>query len=265
MKKRTKIIALVMLLGAILFILSSVWKGNSATGKVTTPTVTSTVTILAPTGDATDKPKSTAAGPAHDRQTVRKIYKENKKNLVLVNEENKLKKKDSPTLIPICYGRLHASEALYDSLVRMLADARKEGYQYYIASAYRSSEKQQKLVDDGVRKRMRMGLPYEEALAETRQVIMPAGHSEHETGLALDILCTGNMQMDETQKWEPGNIWLQKNCHKYGFILRYPDNKEHITGITYEPWHFRYVGERAATYMREENITLEEFWQRLEK
>lgn len=266
MKKQKNMITLLVLLvmeGAMLFILSSVLVKNNATGKGTTGTAPSSVATTAQ-GNATMKTVDTDDAGQYNKKEIRRIYRADKKNLVLVNEEMKLKNTDYPSLISISHGRLQASEALYDSLVSMLADARKEGHQYFIASAYRSREKQQKLVDDGIQKRMKMGLSYEEAFTATRQEIMPAGHSEHETGLALDILCSGNMQMDITQKAEPGNIWLRKNCYKYGFILRYPKNKEHITGITYEPWHFRYVGERAAIYMRDENITLEEFWQRLE-
>ena len=92
---------------------------------------------------------------------------------------------------------------------------------------------------------------------------MPAGCSEPQTGLALDILCSGNTSMDVSQMDEPGNQWLRKNCYKYGFILRYPENKSAVTGINFEPWHFRYVGKAAAKYIMKNHITLEEFYQKL--
>ena len=110
---------------------------------------------------------------------------------------------------------------------------------------------------------MQKGMSKEQALREVYKETMPAGHSEHETGLALDILCAGNMRMDQTQEQEPGNIWLRKNSWKYGFILRYPRDKKPVTGINYEPWHFRYVGKEAAAYMQKHDLTLEEFWERL--
>lgn len=266
MKRHWKIIALTGLLcmeGVMLFTLASVLPRTKAMEKNNTAVSSPAVSAIA--GKASAHPQEAGIPASYDKKEVRTIYNKNKKTLVLVNGKKKIKKRYDPSLISISHGRLQASTHLYDSLVRMLADARKEGYQYFIASAYRSSEKQQKLIDGGIRKRMKMGLSYDEALTDTQREIMPAGHSEHETGLALDILCKGNMKMDNTQKSEPGNAWLQTNCYKYGFILRYPEKKENITGITYEPWHFRYVGERAATYMREENITLEEFWQRLGK
>ena len=93
-----------------------------------------------------------------------------------------------------------------------------------------------------------------------RSLTLPAGHSEHETGLSLDILCSGNTQMDLTQANEPGNRWLVEHCAEYGFILRYPKDKENITGIAFEPWHFRYVGKEAAQFMSSRGLTLEEFF-----
>ena len=146
----------------------------------------------------------------------------------------------------------------------MLSDAQAYGYRYWIASAYRSAEKQQRLVDEDVQSEMKKGLSYDEALRQTYKETMPAGHSEHETGLALDILCSDNTNMDISQAEEPANIWLKENSYRYGFILRYPKEKEAITGIAYEPWHFRYVGKKAAAYMTKHTLTLEEFWDRLD-
>lgn len=195
---------------------------------------------------------------------AKKIYSKNKKILVLVNAEHAFKQSYQANLQPICNGRLNASACLYDALVQMLADATAEGgFQYWIASAWRSQEKQQKLIDEDVRSAMQRGLSYEDALLETYKETMPAGHSEHETGLALDILCSGNMNMDRSQAEEPGNIWLRENCCRYGFILRYPEEKEEITGVNYEPWHLRYVGKEAAKFLKKHNLTLEEYWQLL--
>ena len=194
-------------------------------------------------------------------QTALKIYKKNRKNLILVNAEHAVKKAYSANLRTICNGRLQAAEQLYDPLVDMFRDAEKEGYHFWIASAYRSREKQQKLVDEDVRKEMQKGASYEEALRRTYLETMPPGHSEHETGLALDLLCSGNMNMDTSQEKEPGNIWLRENCYRYGFILRYPKCKKQITGVNYEPWHLRYVGVEASKYMKERDMTLEEFWE----
>lgn len=239
--------------GFILFWLSFVKAGVPVTGKDGN-------TQQEKTADVMKGGEGSKAAEVNSEKAY-KIYKKNPKNLVLVNKERELDINYNASLRTICNGRLQASERLYGALVRMLHDAGEEGYHFWIASAWRSREKQQKLVDEDVRKEMQKGASYEEALEETLKETMEPGHSEHETGLALDILCSGNMKMDSTQGREPGNIWLRKNCHRYGFIFRYPKDKEKITGIRYEPWHFRYVGEKASKYMKKYNLTLEEFWE----
>lgn len=204
--------------------------------------------------------KNTSQSDIHlKNKKALKIYKKNKDNLVLVNIDSALDEAYNANLKSICNGRLMASETIYNDLVKMLAAANAEGYTYWIASAWRSREKQQRLIDEDVRNEIQKGLSYDEALQKTYEETMPAGHSEHETGLALDILCSGNTNMDISQENEPGNIWLRENCHRFGFILRYPENKSDITKIHYEPWHFRYVGKEAANYMKKHDLTLEEF------
>lgn len=190
------------------------------------------------------------------------IYEANKELLVLVNREYALEEgayEDS--LRSICNGRLQASDYLYDDLVDLLAAAEEEGHQYWIASAYRSRERQQELVDEDVARYMAQGMSRQQALEKTYEQTMPAGKSEHETGLALDILCSENLNMDVTQAEESGNKWLAEHAHEYGFILRYPADKEELTGILYEPWHFRYVGKEVAAFLWENELTLEEFWE----
>ena len=193
------------------------------------------------------------------------LYEANKELLVLVNREHELEEgayEDSRR--SICNGRLQASDYLYEDLVDLLAAADEEGHQYWIASAYRSRKRQQELVDEDVARYMAQGMSRQLALEKTYEQTMPAGKSEHETGLALDILCSENPNMDVTQANEPGNKWLVEHAHEYGFILRYPADKEEITGILYEPWHFRYVGKEAALFLWKSNLTLEEFWEILE-
>ena len=93
----------------------------------------------------------------------------------------------------------------------------------------------------------------EEARAEALKLVAVPGTSEHQLGLALDII--SETDEDDTATWQ----WLNENCWRYGFILRYPEEKIQITGITYEPWHFRYVGVEAAQEITEQGITLEEY------
>lgn len=193
------------------------------------------------------------------RQECQNIYAGQESLLVLVNRDHELQASGQPVLRSICKGRLEAADILYEDLCAMLEDGGKAGYQYWIASAYRDRSYQQGLVEEDVEKYMAKGYTYEAALQKTYEYTMPAGQSEHETGLALDILCSTNTIMDESQAHEPGNKWLTEHCHEYGFILRYPEDGEDITGIKYEPWHFRYVGREAAAYLTEKGWTLEEF------
>lgn len=177
-----------------------------------------------------------------DAAECRKIYQENEELLVLVNKSHALSDTYDPALRNICNGRLQASAVLYDDLSQMLKDAGRQGHSYWISSAYRSRERQQELVDEYSANYRKKGMTSEEALEKTYELTMPAGKSEHQTGLALDIFCSENTNMDVSQAREEGNRWLVEHCHEYGFILRYPKEKEDVTQIDYEPWHFRYVG-----------------------
>lgn len=195
------------------------------------------------------------------RQECQEMYARQESLLLLVNKEHELPASYQPILHSICKGRLEAADILYEDLCAMLEAGGDAGYQYWIASAHRDRDYQQKLVNEDVEKYMSKGYSYEAALQKTYEYTMPAGYSEHETGLALDILCSTNTIMDESQEGEPGNRWLVEHCHEYGFILRYPADKEDVTGISYEPWHFRYVGKEAAAYLHEKGWTLEEFYE----
>ncbi len=195
------------------------------------------------------------------REKCQELYSRQEELLVLVNKNRELSMDYQPRLRNICHGRLQAADILYEDLSAMLQAAGREGYEYWIASAYRDRGYQQGLVDEDVENYMAKGYSYEGALQKTLEYTMPAGFSEHETGLALDILCSTNTMMDESQEGEPGNRWLREHCQEYGFILRYPKDKEDITMIKYEPWHLRYVGKEAAGLLAENGLTLEEFYE----
>lgn len=211
-------------------------------------------------GDETGQKRGQAVGESNEGDT--KKYKGKKRKnaglLIVANKDHALPEDYDPGLRYICNGRLQASAVMYDDLVAMLRAAKDAGYDYWIASGYRDRQYQQELIDEDVREFMLQGMSYESALEKTMEETLPAGHSEHETGLSLDILCSGNTDMDISQSYEPGNRWLVEHCARYGFILRYPKGKEDITGISYEPWHFRYVGSAAEEIM-EKGITLEEY------
>ena len=150
-------------------------------------------------------------------------------------------------------------ERCYPDLQQMMDDCRAAGFQPLICSSYRSQEKQQKLFDNKVAELKKQGISDEEVREEAAKVIAVPGTSEHQTGLALDIVDINNQNLDESQENTPVQQWLVKNCWQYGFILRYPASKTDITGITYEPWHCRYVGKEAAQAIHDQGLCLEEY------
>ena len=146
-------------------------------------------------------------------------------------------------------------------LVAMLAAAREDGVNLSIASPYRMHATQIMLYDNKITKFMNTGMTYLEAYKLAGQAVTIPGASEHEAGLCFDILSDDYHALNDGFSNTRGGQWLEANAHYYGFILRYPKDKEYITTIEFEPWHFRYVGVEAASVMYKENLTLEEFWE----
>ncbi len=155
----------------------------------------------------------------------------------------------------VCDSRRHADETAIRALNEMfLAAMEEEGsLTFTVASAFRSLKEQDiiwssKLAEDpGYGKN---GEPLK---------VMPPACSEHITGLAFDILSPAHPHSDDGFDRTPEGIWLRENAWRFGFVLRYPEDKQDITGVVYEPWHFRYVGKEAARYMYEHGICLEEY------
>lgn len=179
---------------------------------------------------------------------------------LLVNKSSYLPTDYSVALTTLKNGQQVAS-VMYEDLRNMLFDGEEEelGLSFLVASGYRSSEKQQQLLEEEIVKNEGAGMNEEEAREDALLTVAPAHYSEHETGLAVDIVAITNQRLDETQESTPENIWLQENCYKYGFILRYPKGKEEVTGFSYESWHFRYVGKDVAKEIYDRGITLEEY------
>lgn len=147
----------------------------------------------------------------------------------------------------------------YDDLVAMITDCNKVCPQAKVVSAYRSHDLQTRNYNNRVQSYVNQGYSLEEAKAQTGQVIAIPGTSEHELGLAVDIIDTRLWALEWEQADLPAQQWLMENCWKYGFILRYPQDKIEITGIIYEPWHYRYVGHELAAELHESGMTLEEY------
>ncbi|MDO5095578.1 MAG: M15 family metallopeptidase [Peptostreptococcaceae bacterium] len=179
-------------------------------------------------------------------------------NLVLVNPKNTLPEDFSVSLKELANGHV-VDERVYPSLQKMMDDARAKGLKPLICSSYRTMEKQKKLYNNLVKKYQNEGFSEDDAKTEAAKWVAVPGTSEHQCGLAVDIVSADYQLLNKEQENTAEQQWLMKNCYKYGFILRYPEDKVDITGIGYEPWHYRYVGEDAAKEIFEQKICLEEY------
>lgn len=183
--------------------------------------------------------------------------------LLLVNPWTPLPEDFLPgELVPVQNDQAVDARA-YPDLQDMLQDMSQAGLSPLICSSYRSQERQQELYDNKVQRVMAEGVSLEAAQAEAARWVARPGTSEHQTGLAVDIVSLSNQMLDETQESTPEFQWLAENAWKYGFILRYPNDKSEKTGIAYEPWHFRFVGKEAAEEMHDLGLCLEEYLESL--
>lgn len=150
-------------------------------------------------------------------------------------------------------------------LKEMIKAAEEDNIHLVVISAYRSVEYQQNNFDKSVQDRIdNRGMTYEEAYADTLKEVQLPGFSEHNAGVAADIMSDEETSMEDDRfKNTTAYAWLQQNAADYGFILRYPEGKEDITGIIYEPWHYRFVGVYYAKLLSEKGITLEEFFEEM--
>lgn len=188
--------------------------------------------------------------------------------LLLVNRECPLGADYAPDLTMLSNG-LSVDTRCYDDLMAMLhageeatvtVDGEEVALEFIVCSAYRTYDDQEKLFNEDVQALLDIGKTREEAIAEVQKLTMPAGCSEHQSGLAVDIVAMSNQRLDETQGETAEQQWLQAHCTEYGFVQRYPTDKSDITGIDFESWHYRYVGREAAQFMAENGLTLEELW-----
>ena len=182
--------------------------------------------------------------------------------LKLVNAKNPMTQEDVPEVATetIDANGYQVDARIMGDLEDMFADAQAAGRNPVICSAFRSWDTQEYLYQNKIQRVMaEEGLSQEEAAVEAGTVVAVPGTSEHQIGLAVDIVSSEYMNLDEKQMETEDQQWLMENSWKYGFILRYPLNKSDITGIIFEPWHYRYVGKEAAKEIYEQDITLEEY------
>lgn len=145
----------------------------------------------------------------------------------------------------------------------MIAAAKEDGIDLKILSTYRTVKYQKNLFDRNVKSRMeKYGMSYEDAYYDTSINIAPPGGSEHNAGLAADIITKNDWDTYEAFEDTKEFAWLQEHAWEYGYILRYLKGKEDITGYIYEPWHYRYVGVKYAKTVRDSGLCLEEYFEK---
>lgn len=181
--------------------------------------------------------------------------------LVLINKQHPISDDYDFNLGTIMDGLL-CDERIVSDLLSMMQAAKKDGINLALKSTYRTDSRQETNFNKRIRQYMSQGYSYMEAYKLTSQVITVPGASEHQVGLAMDITCDTYDSLTVGFGETKAGQWLAEHSCEYGFTLRYPQGKEYITSIEFEPWHFRYVGREAATIMHDEDICLEEFWDR---
>ena len=183
--------------------------------------------------------------------------------LVLINKQHPVPD-DYEFTLDTLYGSLRCDERVKDNVLAMIKAAKEDGINLVINSPYRDYNLQVILFQRKIEKYMAMGYSYMEAYEIGSMTVTVPGASEHQIGLAFDITCDYYQKLNKGFGDTEAGLWLREHCKEFGFIIRYPEGKEYITGINYEPWHFRYVGVEAATKIMDEGITLEELIDELE-
>ena len=213
-------------------------------------------------------------GPSYDYEINMEPYEsaitvKDKSYLILINKQNP----GGVDYAPAKLSALPAELTLYGKDIQLESNAALAaealvremhalGYQdIVVTSGYRDYAYQQILFNTYLGNEMAKHPDWTEAQCRAEVLTYSAfpGESEHQTGLCVDLISTQNVVLDESFAQNPAYAWLVENAHHFGFILRYPAEKEGTTGYTYEPWHYRFVGVDAATAIHEKGITLEEY------
>ena len=248
MKNKIQLGILILLTVCLVFIMigkNSLINEQREAAALPQPTPTPVITPE-PTPQPTPTPEPTP-DPFADKPDI----DINEWQYVLANRDNLLEKDFKPELTALENGHYFDSRAV-DALKAFLQGARDAGLTTYLTSSYRSYATQESLFNNKV---AQYGGDKE---AAARIVAIP-GSSEHQTALAADIVDKYYQYMNESLADTALSKWMKEHCHEYGFILRFPEDKQDITQIMFEPWHFRYVGVEAATYIMEKGLCLEEF------
>ena len=258
MIKNSKSIVLLVLMIVLLVLISSRMSPRQAV-RPNTPVVTDDPIPAETPPVETETPPEETPEPTPNIRDILPGVSRNDWNLKLVNNTYILPNTFAPTVVAIRDDQ-YFDERAADALEELLSAAEAAGYTVCVRAAYRPFATQA-YIFNGRASQIQWGteMTLMEAETEARKVVAYPGTSEHQLGLCADIMDNKDTTMKaEDVENMPLLVWLREHCAQYGFILRYPKDKQEITGW-YEPWHFRYVGQECAEYIMEKGLCLEEF------
>lgn len=231
---------------------------NNAANKESegTSTVQSSQKSTESTTDST--PQTTKAAVAtkpgtFENPAIIKIDEENWQ-MILVNSYYRIPEDYEPDLVYVCGSSERLDRKVAEHYEKMYEAAKKDGVNLTPCSGYRSYELQERNYNNKVAFYESQGYSNKDAKVKAATIIMPPGSSEHNLGYAMDIVCVDEW-FEDTEEFK----WLTENAADYGFIMRYPKDKQDITRVIYEPWHWRYVGVETAKELKNSGLVLEEY------
>ncbi len=280
--KAALIVIAILLVAIVVLIVSAFIPGkteepSAPTTAAVTTTVTTTATTTATSARVTTKATTTAAQVKDDTcwldekgllQFKTDGYYVQPKDvsdwkLMLVNDWNAMPSDYESTVSFVPVGSQKVDSRILADLQAMMTAGKAHGIG--VQSGYRSAEHQGTLYWRQVQYRRNAGQSELAAQKAAGQVVKRPGYSEHNTGLAVDLGGSGNFRLEQDFENTAAFKWLIENCADYGFILRFPKGKEAITGVIYEPWHYRYVGKEAAREIMDNGLCLEEYLEKYKK
>lgn len=209
-----------------------------------------------------EQPLALAGESEASLETAEVTFDKSDWKLLLVNKQHTIPQDYEFTLGTI-KGSMRCDERIIEPLTQMFAAAKEDGVTLIVCSPYRDMARQEYLFERKVKSYQSKGMSYMDAYEKAAITVTLPGASEHQIGLAVDIISDTYSALEVGFADTEAGKWLAEHSWEYGFILRYPQGKEEITGIQFEPWHFRYVGRDAAEMITGQNITLEEFVENL--
>ncbi len=231
-------------------------KGADSVGATQKPGAVTPVDTSSPsetTVETTLAPQKAETPGTIDNPTIITIDEENW-HLTLVNSGYRIPDTYTPDLVYVCGSGERLDRKVAEHYEEMYNAALKDGVTLTPCSGYRSYETQERNYNRKIEFYEGQGYSHEEAKVKAATIIMPPGSSEHNLGYAMDIVCVDNW-FEDTAEFE----WLQEHAADYGFIMRYPEDKQDITKVIYEPWHWRYVGVETAKELKASGLVLEEY------